>query len=789
MVINVNIYEPDYSTSRETYDDILDGTTDDTLVIRNLTFGHTAAGGFLPCSFDIWKDATTVDVVEGDIVEIEVDSTVRYFGKVESVSPDYSDTSQVYEDTTHVRVNPILGLADRFNYSLRESDGGTVTTTIQNVYNDVFLGSVYSGKGQDNNLPITTSLSHISYSAGNNTLSGGTINVSYANTPYAEVAKDMVRLHNGTLDLTIVEPFIWYQKVDKAMYTEQRVTSLLNTFDMDDGDFPTRTAVDLADDGYRVESETSGVLNYFILNGDEIDSSYTTRVSNSQTDHGIRQAPPLDNKNITVEEAAAWLDGFILDLLEERKTYHIRLRKSKYGYSPVWFNGGSDDPNGYIKLTEGGSTEVFNEPFREAIYTLDTSGWDIRITAGGVRPNVSVRSRILTEFTGLGNYDPSLQTNIIEPSDDADVTRVNATEIFDTGEFQVFYKNPQIPITAADVEFKVTIKGGGYWAGGTVTHTYDSSSNPPVYEDPNTPGLYKCTWYNATSGSKIVGTPGTTIYASGLVNDTYYKVHSEITIDNGGVSELLKGAETPFVVRSKTVGDKADDSFTRMPDAEKELVNGNAAWKWFAAGAPPPDAGGDGWFSTNDSVTWTRFDGTAAVQATGTTSGSFTVDSDDSEASFIYYNFGTGGAGLRLNIATPEVEVNHDDGAGWVSLATGATNAISATYSSDLYELKVNSTDGSVTFIKDPLGSPENLFTVTAAGDVKIYSDILPQTDDSFNLGAQANMFANAYIGNVTYTEDIEFTSDGGSTTNGKLEWDGTEGEIFPENIAFGFMD
>jgi hypothetical protein len=236
-----------------------------------------------------------------------------------------------------------------------------------------------------------------------------------------------------------------------------------------------------------------------------------------------------------------------------------------------------------------------------------------------------------------------------------------------------------------------------------------------------------------------------------------------------------------------------------MPEAEQKSIREytpvstlkRAEWRYYTdvGGDTPPDAGSEGWFITDDSLdaspVWTRMTGDFAGSATGTTSGSFTADSDDSEASYIYFNFGTGGAGLRLDIIGTTVEVNH--GAGWVSLATGAGSFIEDTYSAEDYRLVVDSVTGNLKYIKDFGGTPETIFEVTPTGDIIAYGDVEPDTDEGTALGTDTKKWANIYCGNVVYTQDITFSPDGGTTVDGKLET--VNNVVYPEGIAFGFQD
>lgn len=802
MDINVKTYQPDGTTLRETYAMSPLVLGDPEFVIRDLSFRVSAAGGMGSFSLTIYKEASTVDTVEGDIVKIDDGTDVRYVGKIETMNVDKTDNDSEYEDKISVPGRSIIELADAIPYTLREDDGAAVATDLQELLDDLFDGGQFSGKGQDNNQAIETALSPLlTYSPANNVLESLSVDASFNGTSAAEVMDYIIRLNNGTLDLTSVEPYIYFIKPDKSFHTEQRVTDLLFTFDIDDGNFPTKNSVDLADDGFRTFTEgPETIFNKFILNGNELTSlQYGAEVAASRSTWGTLTAPELNNENITVSEGQKWLDGFILDMLEKVTVYELRLRRSKYGFAPIWFTGSTDTPNGYIKVTEGGSSEVFNEPFVDAEYRLDSGGWDIIIRAGQVRPNYAARAEILTTLTGLKTFAIG-GASITDPSDTASDETFAGTEILQFGQFNIIWDNPDYPITEADVEFKIKTAGGGWWKEGVTVKTLDSSSNPPVVADPDTANLYICRFFNGTSGTESVD--GGTVYPLILNNEKQYEMWAEITIDKGGGStQVMKSTPAPFYLTAEPTGKKARNHRSRMPDAEQKSIREytpistlkRAEWRYYTdvGGDTPPDAGAAGWFITDDSLdlspTWTRMTGDFAGTSTGTTNGSYTVDSDDSEGAFIYINFGTSGASLRYNISGTVVQVNH--GAGWVSLATGAGAFIEDTYAAEDYRLVVDSASGSLKYIRDFGGTPLTKFEVTPNGDVICYADVVPDADDDGNeCGTEAKRWSNIYCANVVYTEDIIFTPDGTvGNAHGSIEETG--GVMFPSGIAFGFQD
>lgn len=808
ITVNIKAYEPDGTSERSDWTGIANahlmtdiGTRGDPeFTVRDLRFAVSSKGGLMDFSFTVYADEDNVTLVEGDIIKVDDGTHVRYVGKVDSISPDHSQPDEEYEERLYVRGRSLIQFADSINYSLRESDGGAVSTNIQDIYTDLFEGGKFVSKGQDNNIDIETAVPLITYAEGSNTLETLSVNVSYKDTPATTVQEDTLNINNGTLDLESVEPYIMWIDVNGNITTEQRATnaSPLQTFDIGDGNFPLMESADLATaDGWVTDTETSEIRNKFTLNGTELTSSqYGSNVTTSRSTFGERHANPLDNKNITIEEGQQWLDGFILDMLAKKESHRLHLKKSTYGLSPVWFSGNTDTPSGYIKLTENsGGTTLFNVPFRGAEYRLDSAGWDITITCGGKRPNIEVRSRILTEFTGLGVWDIGGMT-LLDPSNTADTDSLQGKEFFQDIEFQYAHTNPDYPVTAADVTFIVTNAGGDFWSGGATVKTITSISEPNVRQV-GTTNLFKCSTYNlSTPASKIVNGVNT-IYSIALTNNTQYYVYAQVTISVDGVDQVKETARKAFYLSDQTTANKADDSKTRMPDAEKQnvrdyvvsTVDNKAEIKFFPADESPPDAGAKGWFITTDSIagSWTRISDALVGDSAGTTSGSYTVDNDDSEASYVYLNFGTTGAALRFDISGAVVQVNH--GAGWVSLATGASTSISDTYASDLYELKVNSSDGSLTFTKDPSGTPVTLLKASALGEITTYDAIVPDVDEQDDLGSATKKFDNLYLTTNLYTQDIIGTGDGGSTTDYSIVWDGTNGVAFPTNLAIGFWD
>lgn len=794
MTMTLKTYEPDGITERETYPETVGIIGDDEMTVRNLTFTVTYHG-CASFSFMLFKEFSMITTVAGDIVKIEDDSSnVRFIGKIDFVTPDYSDTDEVYEDKVFVSGFGILLQADKRAYNLRESNGGAVSTNLQELLDDVFQGGEYSGKGQDNNQPLETSITGLNYVPANNVLPALDINVSYLETSAGVVVKDVYRLANGTFDLTSVQPKIYWFDVDGEFYTATRSTSNLFTFDVDDGDFPVRNSDDLSSNGYRRLDDNFDIFNKFILNGEEITTlQYSSEVTASRTKWGTIHAPELENKNITIIEGQKWLDGFILKMLDTLSAYEITLSKETYGRAPIWFFGSGATPNGNIKMTEGGAGELFAENFLSCTYTFDSGGWSHTIRCGSIRPDITTRSEILTKYTGLGTYPvPNLEFS--DPSDTADEDTLQGHEFYDYGGFYLKWDNPDISISASDVTFEIKDVGRAPWPIGVPVKTLTSATNPKVIEDSSESGMFRCFWFRGTSGTRSVG--GDTIYPIGLTSDRQYEVYALISLNLDGVPHILKTTEKPFFLATETTATKAKDSKARMPDAETENTvvydpgggDVTAKVKFFATSAP--DSGSEGWFITDDSITWVRITGDFAGNLTGTTNNDFTINADQSTGQYITLTFDTDTGGtdvgiIRYDQTNTKIEMSVNDGISWTEIATGVNDAIQKTVSATTYKLRVDASTGDLIFND---GS-NDLFKVSTAGDLTVYSDILPDADDSYALGAQDKKFANAYIGNVVYTQEVTFSDDGGATENGQIEWDAVNGQLIPHNFAIGFMD
>jgi hypothetical protein len=393
MQVDFKTYESDGTTPVETYTDVIGIKANEEMNNRGLTFTINAIGGMGPMSNTIWDDDTNVDTDIGNYAKIEVDSTVRHVSSITTKPKDFSDIDP-YEDRISLNGVSPLDVANGLHYTLKENDGGTVSTNIQTVYTDMFLANQFSGKNQDNVKGITEE-SIITYSAGNNTLSSLNIDVSYNGDNIVSSVKEIVDMDNGNKDRTSNEDVIYYVKPDYSIHTKEREddTSPIGTFDIGSLPFRVDSSEDL--DDYKVEiGGYDTIINKVIINDTVITSNYySSQIAASQTAYGVRELV-INNDDIAMAQTSRWMDGWILRTLNPTTTYRLKLSKLTYGMTP-WF---STNPDGYIKITkdDGGST-VATVPFRSATYSLDDSGFDINIVCGDIRPVIDSKRLILRQ--------------------------------------------------------------------------------------------------------------------------------------------------------------------------------------------------------------------------------------------------------------------------------------------------------------------------------------------------------------------------------------------------------
>jgi hypothetical protein len=802
MTVEVKIFEPDGTTSRETYTEVLDTKSDAEMVIRNLNFDVDAWAGFGNFSFEIYKDRDNIDAVSGDIVEIWNDSVLRWWGKIDSVDEDLSDTSDEYEDRSFVTGRGRLLNADNILYSLIEADGGEVSTGLKAVLKDVFHGAEFTGKGQTNNHPIASTLNLINYTdpLATDNLPVLAINVSYKEAHAYTVVRDIIGLASGTVDLTSAREFVYYMNTNKDFICKQQSSSILYTFDIDDGEFPILNSDDLENDGLRIDRDTSGIYNYFTLNGEELTSlQYGTEVTASRSAHDIRPAPPLNNPNISIAEGQKWLDGFILDMLDEAVTYTIRPKKKVYGFSPPWFSGSTDIPDGDIKITEGGAGTFALAPFQSAQYSLDSSGWDVRITFGDIRPDLANRSRILTEFTGLGSFTMSGGVQVYDPSDGSGSDTETVPEFFDYVAFSYTLHDIRTPVNASDVKFIIRYGGGGdIWSGGTILQTFTSTTTPAVRKSGNEFILESFNDVAAAGTRNVNGNTLYTIARASDGNDKNYTVECEVTINMNGISYVRTTGKTKFRLSSETVNVKADDVAGRIVDAEEKLQKDIDATTGHVeifnnAEGNAVDGGGPGTFESIDNgVTWTRLAGPPNPNILGTQSDSFEINLDDSSEGQVYLVFNVnsgsdkGAFEFDYNGGSPRMRfcVDFDEGtpsnSTWTDITSGATDKITKLVTATTFTLEVETGTGDLVFHD---GTNEFLRIDQTTEDWTISGAIIPDSDGAYDLGSDTAFWADVY-GEIIHTNEINESGD-----DWRIEWDGTNSQAIPHNFAIGFMD
>jgi hypothetical protein len=899
MQVDVKVYEPDGSTPRETYTEIVGEKADEEMVIRNLTFDVNAIGGLGDCNFIIFKNHDDVDSQVGDVVKIESASVVVYMGVITRISPDRGTSFPLHEDKVFVQVESLLRRSDRLIYNLEESDGSRVATNIQDVYDDIFQGGEFVDKNQDNNKDLETEIALIDYDPADNVLPSFSINVAYNGVSAASAWRDILEMARGQVDLTAAETYIMYLKTNGEIHTKQREddTSPLLTVDIGSGNFPVKNSTYLEDDGFLWSEDTANIINEVILNDTVITSTqYASEVAASISTHGTRQYT-INNDRVNIAETSAWLDGFILGLLESATTYSLHLNRVTYGFNPVWFSGGANVPDGYIKITKnaGGAT-VANVPFQSAIYTLDSAGWDINIVCGDIRPNINTRTNVLVEPANTDGL--SIDVSVYVPAseiEDFNVPSIIQVSANDSFRLKLNYGGQPVTVTATYSGTPVTLNKstdpdepyyyitddiaapskGNYkvikalatdaFGKEVVSYHYvkgvtmPSSGVPVTVTDSDTAadkdtmsapeftnkikfefqynhdfyavavtdvkllfytvaGALVKTLTSLSSPAITQPTVGnfvcdTTVAALGL-SAGYYRVKTEITkhetytdesgtphdgtaVDTGTPYTFrIIGATTTSIVDTNV--DFVDDHDTRLPVAEKETKQTydpgsgdvDAKLKFFSTSIP--DGGGVGWFVTHDDSVpgnWARITG----DFTGTPDETFTINNDQTTEQYISLKFdtssGTDKGIIRFDKTAKKIEMSVNNGSSWTDVATGVDNLIGDTYSSDFYEWKVNSSDGSVTFIQDPSGTPTTLFKITAAGEIKTYDFLEPAVDAQDDIGSETKRYASVYLSDILYTEDIVFTQDGGSTEVGKLELDATNSQIIPHKFAIGFMD
>jgi hypothetical protein len=392
------------------------------------------------------------------------------------------------------------------------------------------------------------------------------------------------------------------------------------------------------------------------------------------------------------------------------------------------------------------------------------------------------------EKQGLGNM-----VAVKDPSTSASGDTASIPQFTDELEFSMQFKDDFYRVTAADVKFKI------YSVMGTLLKTLTSSTTPAIVQSPANSGIFKCTTFVGTVSEGGIG-----------LSNAVYGIAAEITkketfIDEAGESHngsyVQEGEKAQFQIASittdydlKNTKDTVTDHNSRLPDAEQES---NKDWndgqdevraqlKFFSTSIP--DGGGAGWFVTKDnrfSTNWIR----VSADQTGTPDEEFIINNDDTSTQYILLTFntdsGTDIGKIRYDKTNKKIEMSVDDGTNWTDVSTGVNDAIQKTVSSVTYKLRVDAATGNLIFND----GTNDLLKITTNGEIKTYDSLEPVVDAQDDVGSQSKRYANLYLSDITYTEEMIFTSDGGQTENAKLEWDGTNSQIIPHNFAIGFMD
>jgi hypothetical protein len=508
------------------------------------------------------------------------------------------------------------------------------------------------------------------------------------------------------------------------------------------------------------------------------------------------EPPSTDHKSPSVIEVPSD-DGFALKIqLEDQSIDTVKCRYYKVGtppanYDPITVNK-VDDGNEHYYQTADIPTPVKGTYKKVEIIATNKAG---KITTS------------VHYVKGVEIPDQGIPITVIDPDTTADDTTTSVPEFKDEIEFSASYKDRFYTVTAADVKFRI------YNAAGSNVKTITNVSSPALSETPANSGTFLCTTDVATLG----------------LSSAVYKVAAELTkhekyIDDVGAehdetTSAVEGDKIPFQIVNLTrrgyftdhdariVVNEDDINTTttgikdRLTVSEKETNDGwsdsggsyNAKIKFFDDIIDTaPDAGDAGWFGTNDSTagspTWYRL---SSGDIAGINGNTFTINQDDTVATYTYVVFKNGATNegaIRFDEATPKISISTDyhlgGSATWQDIATGVSNAINDTYAGDVYELKVNSSDGSLTFTQDPSGTPAVLLTVSSVGQITAYGDVLPNTNNTRDLGSSSNSFKDAHLDGVLFVDDV-----GNGSSNWRIEWDGTNSIAIPHNFAIGFMD
>ncbi len=366
----------------------------------------------------------------------------------------------------------------------------------------------------------------------------------------------------------------------------------------------------------------------------------------------------------------------------------------------------------------------------------------------------------------------------------------------------VTFNDPFYKVEAADVKFNI------YDSADNLVKTYsDTQGERAPVEAPAGSGNFEIAIYNTDSG---LGS-----YRIYQIGCQVRKRYSYIDKSGNAVNKQTdweEGAKNTFEFVQKTHGKRVGEIETRIPNAEQKLVDDYqtptkelklVGGTWQASDGvdtwdlkkPLELKNGVNWIQYNNATdTWEAYTaGGGAVtigvgdNPAGTNYETFTLNDDSSVTSYVTIEFKTDIATktgiLRYDKANQKMEMSADNGSTWTDLANPATDKIVATYNGTDYELKVNSSDGSLTFTKDPTGTPDVLLTIDNLGNITVSNNIIPDTASLATLGDATYPYAETYT-DTLYADDI-----GDATSNWRIEWDATNSIAIPHNMAVGFMD
>lgn len=430
---------------------------------------------------------------------------------------------------------------------------------------------------------------------------------------------------------------------------------------------------------------------------------------------------------------------------------------------------------------------------------------------------------VLKKPTSMG---VELKDNTTTPSKDTTTTTEYTDDIKATG---VFWEDGHLVFsTAADPDVVLSIYDAnddveGFdlsgWTPSSRAVTYfDASTTPAVVEfDPAT---------GVTATPEQVGTFGhfrcVTANGFGLTKDKVYEMTWTIRkrvkfLDVTGLivkvekGYPIEGEKLPFKVVTTPIAKKADDSADEIADvitpdivdAKKELVDGVFSIKAYSD--DPDEVGrGPGIYQSPDSEESHSLLTSAAQN--GTDSSLWAFNQNDTDAQYHYWyikggaTLGNRGA-IRYDATNKKMQVLGDfdeadpptpKSGDWIDLAEPAQALIEKVVATKNNRLEVSETSDGLVFTADTGGTPTVLFTVSTAsgseGEVIVSNAIVPDTHDSYELGADLKRFVQAYIMEI-FTTNMTFEFWTGSEWVTKGEFVTNTNGTFPVNIGMGFRE